>query len=50
MDDLPIDALDLGRIGSLTKQRPELVDALINVYARLAHGGIPFSAKAYHRY
>jgi hypothetical protein len=37
MDDLPIDALDLGRIGPLTKQRAELVEAFVDVYAGLAH-------------
>ena len=38
MDDLPIDALDLGRIGCPTKQCAELVDAFVDVYAGLAHG------------
>jgi hypothetical protein len=35
---LPIDALDLGRIGCPTKQCAELVDAFVDVYAGLAHG------------
>jgi tetratricopeptide (TPR) repeat protein len=39
MDDLPIDALDLGRMGCPAKQRAGLVDAFVNLYAGLAHGG-----------
>jgi hypothetical protein len=38
MDDLPIDALELGRIGCPTKQCAELVDTFVDVHARLAHG------------
>jgi hypothetical protein len=39
MDDLPIDAFDLGRIGCPTKQLAERVAAFVDVYAGLAHGG-----------
>jgi hypothetical protein len=33
LDDLPIDSLDLGRIGCPTKQHPEFVDAFLDGYA-----------------
>ena len=39
IDDLPIDALDLGMIGCSTKQRPDFIDAFVDFYAGLAHGG-----------
>ena len=37
MDDLPIDALDLGRIGCPPKRLAELFDALVDVHAGLTH-------------